>query len=245
MAHRLKKMSGAELFVHELDRDIVERFSEGTSRFIERYKEFMLKNGLPKNIYEVLMEFSQFAGTFGESVKVDTVLKDGDVLRINGDRMEVIHTPGHSSGSVCFYLPHSRILFSGDTILRDVTPNPFYGGEFKNAQMGLIHFLASLDKLKPLAIDKIYPGHGEELDSQKAIIEMLEQHHSMRKSHIEKIMGAEALNAYQITERLFGELPLTEVWLGLTEVMAHLELLVAEGRAECVELEGIYYYRLK
>jgi glyoxylase-like metal-dependent hydrolase (beta-lactamase superfamily II) len=49
----------------------------------------------------------------------DAWLKDGDVLEKAGLRIEVLETPGHTAGSVCYYLPEEEILFSGDTLFRE------------------------------------------------------------------------------------------------------------------------------
>jgi len=51
------------------------------------------------------------------SVKIDQTLKGGETLDLNERKLKVIHTPGHSSGSICLYLKKEGILFSGDSIL--------------------------------------------------------------------------------------------------------------------------------
>lgn len=47
---------------------------------------------------------------------VDMLLRDGDRLKAGGLELEVIHTPGHSPGSVCLYEPRLRLLFTGDSV---------------------------------------------------------------------------------------------------------------------------------
>lgn len=91
------------------------------------------------------------------NVKADKYLKDGEKLEIGPPRrmkLEVIHTPGHSPGSICLY-DGKNILFSGDTLFRDTwgrTDLP--GGSEKMMQ-------ESLKKLFSLPDDvKVYPGHG-------------------------------------------------------------------------------------
>ncbi len=46
----------------------------------------------------------------------DKLVRDGDVLELAGLRIQVLHTPGHTQGSCCFYLPEEKVLFSGDTL---------------------------------------------------------------------------------------------------------------------------------
>jgi glyoxylase-like metal-dependent hydrolase (beta-lactamase superfamily II) len=45
-------------------------------------------------------------------------LADGDVLRVAGTSLQVVHTPGHSPGSCCLYAPDLDVLFSGDTLFQ-------------------------------------------------------------------------------------------------------------------------------
>lgn len=53
----------------------------------------------------------------GGSVKVDCILKDGDILELGGGlRLRVIHTPGHSRGSISLWLPEEKALFSADAV---------------------------------------------------------------------------------------------------------------------------------
>ena len=58
-----------------------------------------------------------FQTLVGGSVKVDMVLQDGDILDLQeGNKLHVLHTPGHSSGSISLWLPEAGALFCADAI---------------------------------------------------------------------------------------------------------------------------------
>ncbi|MBQ7499980.1 MAG: MBL fold metallo-hydrolase [Clostridia bacterium] len=80
-------------------------------------------------------------------------VSDGDVIPLGTESIRVMHTPGHTKGSVCYIV--DDIIISGDTLFRgSIGRYDFYGGDY--GQM-----LASLDKLKALDGDyRVYPGHG-------------------------------------------------------------------------------------
>jgi len=83
--------------------------------------------------------------------KVERKLKDGD--EVFG--LKVIHTPGHTPGSICLLDEKNKILISGDTVFADgVGRTDLPGG---NDDM----LNKSLERLAALKIDKILPGHGE------------------------------------------------------------------------------------
>lgn len=50
------------------------------------------------------------------SMKADELFKDGDILELAGIKLKVISTPGHTIGSVCFYIEEEKMLISGDTL---------------------------------------------------------------------------------------------------------------------------------
>lgn len=88
--------------------------------------------------------------------EVEVKLKESDVIELGDVSLYIIHTPGHSPGSICIYEPESRSLFSGDTVFAhgDVGRTDFLGGDAE----ALVH---SLEKLARLDVTDLYPGHGE------------------------------------------------------------------------------------
>ena len=77
-----------------------------------------------------------------------------------GFSFEVMHTPGHSPGSVSFLFADERILFSGDTVFQcSVGRSDLPGGD----EMTLLRSVRSLIDLVPDGT-VIYPGHGPETD---------------------------------------------------------------------------------
>jgi hydroxyacylglutathione hydrolase len=86
----------------------------------------------------------------------DRLLKDGDKLKLGNTQIEVIHTPGHSPGSICLLC--EGVLLSGDTLFAlSVGRTDLYGGSFKQLVSSLNNRLFSLD-----GDIVVYPGHGPE-----------------------------------------------------------------------------------
>ncbi len=83
----------------------------------------------------------------------DVLLTDGDVIKIGGSEIKVMHTPGHTVGSVC-YVTDAGII-SGDTLFYDsIGRTDFPGGDFHAIQSSV----RRLYKLEGATI--LYPGHG-------------------------------------------------------------------------------------
>jgi hydroxyacylglutathione hydrolase len=118
----------AKIFAHK---DVVPKLKEGKSTFAE-----MLGGVMPK-------------------IKVDVPLAGGEQLTCGDQSFEVLVTPGHSIGGLCFYSKKRQVLFSGDTIFADggFGRYDFPGGDFKT-------LLNSIEQLTALEVKNLYPGHG-------------------------------------------------------------------------------------
>ncbi len=124
----LVRDTGAEVWIHRLDAPMLESNEANLSQVL----------GLPP-----LQEYC--------SAKT---LEDGDNIRLDGLELTVLHTPGHTPGSVCYLT--EDLLFSGDTLFAGSVGRT----DFPNGSTTKL--LQSLQKLSALPGDySVYPGHGE------------------------------------------------------------------------------------
>lgn len=96
---------------------------------------------------------TQFAGITKVCKPAERLLHDGDILYLDDIEIKVMHTPGHTMGSICYFIGDN--IITGDTLFKDdIGRDDLYGGNEKQLN-------ESLNKLKSLKADyKIYPGHG-------------------------------------------------------------------------------------
>ncbi len=103
------------------------------------------------------------------SLKVHFWLESKSRFNLGNYSLNIIHTPGHTSGSICIYEPVRKILFTGDTVFAGGTLS--YIGE--SGSVG--DYIDSISHLATRKINEFYPGHGKiskspEEDMQKAIL---------------------------------------------------------------------------
>ena len=85
----------------------------------------------------------------------DMMMNDLDTFRVAGFDIQVLHTPGHTPGSCCYYIKDEGVLFSGDTLFRcSCGRTDFPGGSMQNMQKSLHRLLSSLPE-----DTAVYPGH--------------------------------------------------------------------------------------
>jgi hydroxyacylglutathione hydrolase len=87
--------------------------------------------------------------------KADRPLQDGAVLELGELSFKVIHTPGHTPGSICLYEDTSGVIFTGDTLFRTMVGRTNFPGGDANALNKSLRRLAELPDST-----RVYPGHG-------------------------------------------------------------------------------------
>ena len=94
---------------------------------------------------------------FAEVVKSDVTPVDEGRLRVAGYDVDVINTPGHCRGCVLYYFEDEGVLFTGDTIMRDVASPIRPTGSAKDQRESIRKFM----RLGYSSGTPVYPGHGE------------------------------------------------------------------------------------
>ncbi len=105
-------------------------------------------------------ESGNFYGTWSftnkkVNIRVDTPLKENDIIKTGKHEFKVLHTPGHTHGSICLFEEREKILIVGDLV--------FAGGFFGRTDLGGSpkELIRSLEKILKLDFKDIYPGHGD------------------------------------------------------------------------------------
>jgi glyoxylase-like metal-dependent hydrolase (beta-lactamase superfamily II) len=125
-------------------RAVADRY--GVPLYIHSDDGEMLSNGM-KNAYLMCYGRDKDLG------QADVLLHDGDIISLGGEEIKVLHTPGHSQGSVCYLAGKS--LISGDTLFAtSVGRWDLYGGSVDELRSSLFALTLLDENIK------IYPGHG-------------------------------------------------------------------------------------
>ena len=125
-------------------------------------RELKEKTGATLSVFEKTADFmrdpvrnlAQYMNIEIPPTKPDKLLKDGDEIDFRGNKIKVLHTPGHTEDSIC--LLSGKTLLSGDTLFR------LSVGRWDHPTGNMIEEINSInDKLMPLPDDtEVYPGHG-------------------------------------------------------------------------------------
>ncbi len=90
-------------------------------------------------------------------INANLLLKDNSSIELDGLKLRVIHTAGHTKGSICLYIKEKGIIFTGDTLFKNATGRTDLQGGSSEEMKKSLEMLSKLpDKTK------VYPGHGDE-----------------------------------------------------------------------------------
>jgi glyoxylase-like metal-dependent hydrolase (beta-lactamase superfamily II) len=166
-----------------------------------------------------------------------TWLERDQVVEVGARSLDAVHTPGHTPGHFVFADRAAGLLFAGDHVLPTITPS--IGFTLPPAPHPLGDFMASLTKVRSLPDLTVLPAHGPVAPSSHARVDELLAHHEDRLALSLAALAGGPRTAHEVARRLpwtrhehaFDDLDAFARGLATMETKAHLELLVAQGRA--------------
>lgn len=150
-------------------------------------------------------------------------LLDGAHFDVGTLDLVVIHTPGHSDDHLCFRA--GNVLFTGDHLMG--------GSSVMVEKMG--PYLDSLEKLRGTGVERLHPGHGDDMDDPDAVIDWYIAHRLQRHEQILDAIAGGANTVSSIVEDVYNDVDPSLHPLAARSVQAHITLLSDQGR---ITLEG-------
>jgi len=160
----------------------------------------------------------------------DRVLEHGDRLIFGGLSLRVLHTPGHASNHLCYFLENTRMLFTGDHVMQGSTVviNPPDGD--------MRAYLASLELLLAEDVLILAPGHGYLIGEPHREARRLIRHRLAREAKVVSAvsrLGAPTLE--ELVLEVYDDVQPRLHAVAMRSLAAHLGKLAAEGRVHAAE----------
>ena len=258
LAGRLADTCGAEVFIHRRDYPkFISADGPQNSAYFQRFRQFLGFCGLPEA--EAQTQAEAFEGRVRKMVAplaAPHLLSGGETFAFDDFELDVVHTPGHSAGSISLLNRGDGTLFSGDFLLENITPNPvaeFSRPEGPNSFGSLASFTASLQWLIQQDVSRVLPGHGPCFVHARQRGAAILDHFARRRKQVLRLMAREqaenpgdrGIGLMPMVGRMFPGLKELAMFLGLSEVYAYLQFLESESLVESWREQGVGRYRLK
>jgi len=164
----------------------------------------------------------------------DATLGDGDAVEGSGFKLTAIHTPGHASNHLCYYLAGERLLFSGDHIMSGSTV------VIAPPDGDMRAYLKSLRQLREVEMSGVAPGHGEYIEDGHGKVEEYLAHRGLREEAIAAALARRhSATVEQLVEDVYTDVPEVLHPIARYSVWAHLLKLRAENRAEASDPDDL------
>jgi glyoxylase-like metal-dependent hydrolase (beta-lactamase superfamily II) len=238
----------SNIYIGTVDKKYLEYFSKGY--YWDDTRDKFINQGFSEDEFLRNKESNPIVKFAPPSDTVYTAVEGGHVFDLGGIVLETIFTPGHTPGHMCLYDKEEKILFSGDHIIFDITPNisPLPG-----ITDSLGSYLKSLEKLKTLEVNHTLSSHRSAMgDDKKRINELIEHHNERLLEAYSIIKDENGLTAYEVASKMtwsvklksWNDFPAHQKWFAVGEASAHLDYLVQAGKISKTEKNNVHIYSI-
>lgn len=218
----------ADLYMHRLEVPLVHPRYVELEQLVAEVRRYLLINGVPDDEAEVLSNSQRALSQVVKPADPAVQLDGAEDVRLGRHTLHVEWTPGHSPGHVCLFEKSSGILFAGDHILPDLSPN--IGLHPQSTPDPLHDYLDGLRRMVELEPSEVLPAHGRPFAGIAARVDALTRHHRRRFDQILEILNRKEKTGWQVAVDLWGPREnLYEKRLALQEGLAHLQALAVDG----------------
>jgi glyoxylase-like metal-dependent hydrolase (beta-lactamase superfamily II) len=231
----LARRSGAEVAALDLLVPYLADYSAHSEADDEYAIALMRRHGIPSDVVTALRSVSQAYRGWGGGATVTRPLAHGSTLALRDRALRVLHRPGHSPSDTLFHDEDRRLLIGGDHLIGHISSNPLLARPLPGTEppdgrrpRALMTYLDSLRQTRELDIDLVLPGHGDPVEDHAALIDERFALHARRARKIGRLIAEAPRTAYEIAQALWGAIAVTQAFLTLSEVLGHVDLLLAE-----------------
>jgi len=245
----LARRSGAQVAAIDVLAPWAARYDRGMEADDAFADGVMSEHGIPEDMRIALLTVSRGYRAWGAAATVTRPLADGCELVLRDRTLRVLHRPGHSPSDTIFHDARRGIVLGADHLIKHISSNPLItrpleapidGTEAPQRPHALEIYLESLRATRAMHdVDLILTGHGEPVTEHVALIEERFRQHERRAEKIRGLVAQRALTAYEIAQALWGEVAITQAYLTLSEVLGHVDLLLADGRVAQERAGGV------
>jgi len=249
LAHRFQD-AGARVLASPEGAAVMRDFAARLRYEQSYFTDFFERCGISRETAKAVTQLPEAFLPYARSVDTDRELDAGATLTVDDEPLTVDSVAGHAVGERIFSYDHNgrREAIVGDTVLGDITPNPFLQPPPEDGTARprvLPAFNDSLHWLREQGHDRLLTGHREPVESPGERIDAILGEHDRRSDEVAGVVGEGATTPVDVMTALFGDLPATEYFAGMSEAVGHLDMLEERGRVEKRSSGGVYVYELQ
>jgi glyoxylase-like metal-dependent hydrolase (beta-lactamase superfamily II) len=248
LAQTIRARSGARIAGLPKLGDFLDRWAESIAAEDAYAVEVMRRYGTEEDRIEAIRAISQSYWRYAERAEVDRLLGEGERIEAGGRFLRVVTRPGHSPTDTVYVDDEAGTAYVGDHLLTRISTNPVIhrpasgSDDAADREATLVRYLASLRQTAELGLESIQPGHGEPRGEPNELIALRIGHHEERKEVIAGLVESGKTTVPELAHALWGRVEESQIYLAVSEVLGHTDLLLREGRLRERERGGIVVF---
>jgi glyoxylase-like metal-dependent hydrolase (beta-lactamase superfamily II) len=237
------------IYMSAPDKSLVDQYAGQGDEYWEKIDQEYIREGFPPEEMMVARRLNPAKLFIPSRSFPSREIKDGDKIMVGDFALTCLFTPGHTPGHMCLYDEKAEIMFTGDHVLFDITPNITMWESLPNS---LASYMDSLEKIKNYRVKMSLAAHRESRGRLDQRVEELLVHHQARLQDCLEILRVNGkMNAYQAasqmkwnitTRRGWDDFPLGQKRFAVGEAVSHLVYLTCAGKLNKRQENGINYY---
>jgi len=132
-----------------------------------------------------------------------------------------------------FHDAQRRALVGGDHLIKHISSNPLVSrplnGNEDERPRALVTYMDSLRKTREMDLDVVLAGHGDPVTEHRALIDERFRLHERRARKIGRLVAERPSTAYELAQKMWGNVAVTQAYLTISEVLGHIDLLLDSG----------------
>lgn len=241
MAGHLQKETGAKIYLSQAAAEEYGHFRQPESA-IKQLRKYYLQQGMSDHQIDLVIEEYKYIRDIIAEFNTDYYLQDNEIFEFGDWKFEVISTPGHAAGHVCFLFREKSFLLAGDHILPFIAPilSPdIFNDNFRP----LTAYLDSLNAIGNLPISSVYPGHGNPFVDLSERLAEIRKHHQKRKNNVLNRVDSKPKTTHDIShEMIISTTSDFDKFLILNETLIYLKELKTEGAISENIADDVFVY---
>lgn len=238
LADILQRRSGAEIAALESLVPWAANCSASMEAEDQYADELMARHGIPEELRYALRAVSYVFRGWGGSAQISMPLTPGTTLDLRDRSLEISHRPGHSPSDTIFHDRDRRILLSADHLIERISSIALLTPPLDDLRPAerpkpLIQYMDSLTATRAMTdVEVVLTGHGDPISDPVGLIDERFAMYAKRAGKIHRLLekAGEPQSAYDLAQRMWGNVAVTQAFLTLSEILGHIDLLLRDAR---------------
>jgi glyoxylase-like metal-dependent hydrolase (beta-lactamase superfamily II) len=231
------------IYASAVDKALIERFIADNVGLKDFFRDQMYRSGFPEDKAAPSLGVNPAIINNEPAAFMMTTADEGRIFDLGGIRLRAFCTPGHTPGHMCLSVDAEGILFTGDLVLFDITPNIT---EWIGMDDALGSYMDSLRSVRGMDVRLALPGHRESGNFKERIDALLDHHEARLDEALNIVARNPGQTCYEIASRMkwrvsggtWDSFPLSQLYFAVGETRSHLRHLEVGGKIKIETAAG-------